>query len=775
MKNLKIFILVLLSSTISAHACGFYPFGESLRFCFFKPRYYNYTTFSEFNYSSHFFVPGGIFDDKNLPPNDVAWFEYCKGKVPVTSIQNAVYVLKDESLNKTSENAMVKYLFKRNDIEAINYLKFAKQCEIVNAFYSDPWERNDYAEVPVRNKFINLAINNAEETKNPLIKERYAFLAIRLAYYDGSYDVLNKLYDKYFVNSTNKNIIYYWSLYFKAITEPNEALASFNAAQVFRHAPDKRFVVYTSFSRNIPIQDILKYAKTDEEKANVYLLAGIRRPDKALNEIKEVFNNEPDSEGLEFLLLREVNKIEDWIYTPYYSLFTPSVYTGYNESYDTSENVVLNRVETDRRYAKKLLDFINSVNPKKVNNSQFWQMSKAQLEFITKNYSNCLATITKLEKAEGLSIDEYNQLAKIKALAITAKQPYGSVVLKEEVKNTLLKNKGDSRFLFAMARELEYKGNTTDAAFLYSKMNERDESGMVYYDSDVYWKAKKRAGPTYYDYYSEWFGYIDAVYTPEQLKDVIDEVDSNTESDVFTKWLYSSLKAELPRVHDLLGTKYIRENKLQLALEQFKLPGDGYWLENYSPWERTDKQGNIFDANPFYDIKYTDAFIPVKDTIKANKYTVTRQLIKYLVKSEDVSEKNRDYYYFLVANCYYNMTWYGNTWMMRRYSWSSNANSTIIEDEEEYYACNLAKHYYDLAYKNAKTDKFKALCLRMAGMCEKNAHYHEHLKDYYSNTKKSSTERVNPYYKKLEEKYPDYYDDLTGSCTFFEDYFKARR
>ncbi len=761
MKNLKIFILVLLSSTITANACGFYPFGEELRFCFFKPEYYGYTTFSEFDYSSHWFYDKDIFTENDLPPNDQAWFEYCKGKVPVVSIQNAVYVLKDESLNKTSDNEMVKYLFATNDMEAVNYLKFAKQCEIVNAFYSDPWERNDYAEVPIRNKFINLAINNAGKTKNTLIKERYAFLAIRLAYYDGSYDTIRQLYDQYFANSDNKNIIYYWSLYFKTITESDEALASFNAAQVFRHAPDKRFVVYSSFSRNIPIQDILRYAKTDEERANIYMLAGIRKPDKALNEIKKIYDYEPDSEGLDFLLLREVNKIEDWIYTPYYSLFTPSVFIGYDESFDESAAIVLSRVEADRKYAKKLLDFINSVNLKKVNNPQFWQMVKVQLEFITKNYNACLATIARVEKVKNLSVEERRQLGEIKALAVTAQQPYGSAVIKDEIKDILMQNIGNSHFLFAMGRELEYKGNTTDAAFLYSKL---DESSGSYYDSSVFWKAKKRAGETYYDYYSDWFNYVDALYTSQQLKNVIDKVENHKKSDVFTEWLYSNLSGELPRLHDLLGTKYIRENKLQLALEQFKLPGDGYWLENYSPWERSDNWGNVFDANPFYDMKYTPAFIPVKDTIKANKYTVTRQLIKYLAKAEDVKEKDRDYYYFLVGNCYYNMTWYGNAWMMRRYDWSGRANSTVIEDEEEYYGCKLAKHYYDLAYKNAKTDKFKALCLRMEGSCEENTNMYE-----------NSREKANPYNRKLYDEYSDYYRDLTESCTFFEDYFKARR
>ncbi|QYJ67428.1 hypothetical protein [Flavobacterium litorale] len=775
MKNFRIFILVLLTSTFTANACGFYPFGEDLRFCFFNPAYYGYTTYSEFDYSSHWFEDKDIFDAEHVNPNDAAWYNYCKGKVSIMSIRNAVYVINPNDFNSTSDNEMIHYLYATNDVEAINYLKFAKECEVVNTFYSDPWERNERAEVPIRNKFIKLALAKAEKTNSQTIKKRYVFLAIRLAFYHGDTGKIIQLYNTYFANSTNKDIVYYWSLYFRTLAEPDEALASYYAAQVFKHAPDKRFAVYTYFNHKMPIQNIVKFATTEEEKANVYLLAGIRRPDKALQQIKALYANEPASEGLDFLLLREVNKIEDWVYTPYYSLFTPSV-SGYDDSYDESAEVVLSRVASDRAYAQKLLHFVAKANLKKVHNPQFWQMAKAQLEFITQKYTSCLATIQALEQLPNILPRHLKQLVKIKALAITAVQPYGSAIVKDAIKPILLENAADAHFLFAMGRELEYKGNTTDAAFLYSKIGETTDASS--YNSYAFWKSKKRAGAVYYDYYSEWFSYVDAMYTPEQLKKVIDVVNGKQPSNTFNNWYYATLNEEKTRMYDLLGTKYIRQNKLESAISAFEMLGEPYWIKNYSLWERTDSEGNVFDENPFYDLKYTPEFIPVRDTIQANKYTVTKQLINYLAKAEDVKEKDRDYYYFLVANCYYNMTWYGNAWMMRRYGWSSVKNETVIEDEAEYYGCNLAKHYYKLAYNNAKTDKFKALCLRMAGRCERNWYNYQHRNDdnHISSdyTGKFHT-TPNPYYDKLESENRDYYDDLMLSCTYFEDYFKARR
>jgi hypothetical protein len=123
------------------------------------------------------------------------------------------------------------------------------------------------------------------------------------------------------------------------------------------------------------------------------------------------------------------------------------------------------------------------------------------------------------------------------------------------------------------------------------------------------------------------------------------------------------------------------------------------------------------------------------------------------------------------------MTQYGNSWMMRRYYWTSNGDSSNMVDEKEFNQCNSAKTYYLLALKNAKTDKFKALCLRMIGRCEKyrldnlNEDSYKGDYDFYLEFLFSK----NKYYQDLKSSYSSYYNDLTSDCTFFEDYFKVRR
>lgn len=96
-------------------------------------------------------------------------------------------------------------------------------------------------------------------------------------------------------------------------------------------------------------------------------MAGIKKSDQALFCLEQVYKYDPKFEGLSFLLLREINKIEDWVFTPYYSLFNPAIskYNSWDNEDDNSIKGILGRVENDRKYADKVLQFVSKVNLKR--------------------------------------------------------------------------------------------------------------------------------------------------------------------------------------------------------------------------------------------------------------------------------------------------------------------------------------------------------------------------------------------------------------------------
>ena len=743
MKKFLVFILVLASKL--AFSCGFYPYGEDTRFCFFNPNHFNYRKFSEFNYSANSFTYSyeGIYDENEIDENEKLWISFCKNKVDLKDIQDYLYNLPLNGINESSTNKMVQYFYKTKNFEALEYLKFTKKCEIFTMpNETDPWEQNQDITLQEKNDLINQAFKVLKTVKNKEIKSRYAFVTIRLAFYSNNKSVIKHLFDSEFKNTKNKNVLYYWSLYFKTLVEENKSLSSFYATQVFANSPDKRFSVYNHFDSKISIDKVLKYAKTNQEILNVKLFYAIRKSDKSLNYMKEIYQLNPKSEGLSFLLLREVNKIEDWVLTPHYTLFEPSIRkeSWYNDG-EISISSIINRSESDRKYAKEVINFIDNCDLSKVENPVFWKTAKAHLLFITRDFSESLSVIKNLEKIVSKKDSLFNQIKIMKALNLTANQVRGNAIILNEVKPIILEFKNNKQFLFAIGRELENLDNTSDAAFLYSNLEANE------YGSGVYWKTKKHRRGSYSDYFYNYFGYLDVIYTPNQLQNIIDETEKNRKkSDEFSIWKYNIIENNLSELYELLGTKYIRQDNLQKAAQVFRELGNDYWVCYYDClWEREQSDGLIFDQNPFSQLINTPDFETNEKGFVLNKLSVTEKLIEYLAKANNPNEKNRDYYYFLVANCYYNMTINGNSWMLRRYGISDNDVEPFPEDHLEFQNSDLSKKYYMLAYKNAKTDKFKALCLMLA-----------------KNYKKL----------KLEQEYE--YFNLSGNCSIFNEYFQSR-
>ena len=758
MKKWQLYILFLISSTTTlVSACGYYPYGEDIRFCFSRPEHFNMYGFSEFNYSSDLFYPN---EDKYKSleenPNMVFWHHYCKGKVTYNDISECVYSIPYESFNEKTPNKMVAYLYANKDQEAIAYLKFAKQCEVFNVLYSDPWERNDSYTIPQRGELIQTAEKLAAKNKNPELKRRYIFLALRLAYYNNQLQDVTRLFDATFAKEKVKDIVYYWSLYFKAIVTKDKALQSFYAAQVFMNAPDKRFAVFYNYSNEVSVAEILTHAKTKEEKANVYALASIRRHDKVLEYIKKVYTLNPKNEALPFLLLREVNKIEDWVFTPYYSLYDPAVNNLSDEekySNEFSYSKIQARIANDRRYAAQVLALAKEVKTNNMQHALEWNVLKIQLLFVTEDYDTCLKEITTVKNQTYKSTPLNNQLEITEVLCLTANQTQGSFVILPETQKMILKHKNNAQFIFALGRILEYNGNKTDAALLFSTLNH-----------EMTWKSKKNQSRSYRDYFYNYFQYINVMYTVEEVKSLIADVESHTKlTDDFSTWKYKIGRADLQQLYELVGTQYIRKNDLKTALRYFEKIDNSYWI------------GNLDDQNPFFTLKYTPDFIEKKEPFIINKKTITAKLIEYLDKAENGTEK--DYYNFLVANCYYNMTIYGNAWMMRRFGISAYDVEPYPEDEAEFQNGFLAKKYYEKALQNAKTDKFKALCLRMIGRCESFQIRYKNPNSSYEdyNIYNDSIFKLNTTYAKLKKEFPDDYDHLIYGCTAFEDYFKGRR
>lgn len=751
-----------------------YP--DEVRYSIMQPSSFQKAGFDDFHYSKHIFQYTYDYqeDVKELRvtvlPDDniLLWQQYCKKQPSTVDIEEAIYKLDAQSIQSAhSNNSMVQYLQQTNNKQAIDYILFAKSCEPLNRIFTDPWERdnstNNEQVEEKRNILIDTALQRVKKTTGD-IHLRYAFLAMRLAFYDYDFPQVKEIYQQYFSKRKQKNILDYWALYFNTIIEPESAIRNLNIARVYANAPDKRMAVIYEYRKNIPLSTTLKFAENNRDKAAVYLMDAVRNPGRALTNLKNMYTLNAPPSHLDFLLLREINKLEDWLYTPEYYMFPQSV--PYDLYYgEFSYHKLFKNIEQDRLYARQILHFVDSVNATRTQNKMLWNTSKAYLHLMLKEYDRCLATTSSLQKEFDKNSKAGYCVQMIEALALTGKQHKGNAIIPEAIKPILLKSFQNKNypFIFAIAKELEYKGNTSDAALLMTKVNQGDA-----WDSEnIYWKNSRGINNKYVDFYWEYFGYLDAQYSAAELNALVNNINNGkSEKSAFDEWKYESIQKDMSRLYDLLGTKYIRENNLEAALQAFKNVNDTLWTSNNYPF------AFYLAANPFYTNLYNEHTPTSADTIHYTKTTITSTLLEYLKKASDSTRSDRDYYYFLVANCYLNMTQYGNSWMMRRYYWTSSERTTGIIDDNEYFNCTLAKKYYLEAKKLAKNKKFAALCLRMAGRCEK--YKLNFAFGYGSYRERDKLFKQNRYYKELKNQYPQYYDDLISNCESFESYFTAR-
>lgn len=767
MKNFLVYILLFLNS-FSSFACGFSPYGEDIRFSLLNPWYYNYKSYQTFYYNAKAFgdIEKEEYDyDSNI--ND--WYVYLGKKVPKEVIHQFVYKESFLEMNQKANNEFVRFLYQSKHTDVISYLNWAKNCEVFTSYYEqNPWERDKDEQQMKQTEFLTKLLGQVKSEKNTYLKRRYAFLAIRLAYYVDNKALIKDLHKRYFANSP-KDFLYYWSLYFYCFTD--EA-TSVDLANVMAFSPEKRHAVYYFFRTKFSLTDALTKAKTNAEKANAYGFVSMQNIDYNLANMKQMYQLKPNNEQLDFLLLREISKLEDWIYTPYYTFYSPSVdremqaYYDENgdfdyEKYEANQkprdaySVLIKRAEfKDRAYAKELLLFLKSCDLSKVKDKMLWQSAIVQLQFMTKDFDKCIHSANKFIKTypnEQATL----QIQKLKALSLVAQQAYGKAIIPIEIQSLIQKNKTDVYFVFALARELEYLGNYPDALALLSSLEGvRYESPFL-----MFWQGQRSKGRGSIVEFNEYFPYIHYMYSSEQIEQVLARIKSKKNS-AFEKEIYQNLIHDKNYIEDLLGMTYIRQNRLHEALTVYKNMNQTYWKNNYSAWERDkyDKGSYAFDKNPFYQIHYTPDFVKPKEKIAMTKPAILEQLISYLEQAEDGTNPNRAKCYFYAATCYFNMSQYGNSWMMRRFYFSQYVYDDALynkyyDDEEEFRHNLFAQKYYHKAYETSKSPKFKALCLRMEGYA------------------KSIGKEEGYDYSAMHKAYPQYYDDLSW-CGDWSSYFE---
>ena len=155
------------------------------------------------------------------------------------------------------------------------------------------------------------------------------------------------------------------------------------------------------------------------------------------------------------------------------------------------------------------------------------------------------------------------------------------------------------------------------------------------------------------------------------------------------------------------------------------------------------------------------------------KHSFTKRMLE-LEKELKTNPKNRAENYYVLANAYYNMTYFGNSWMLVDFYRSHISESY----SPNYIDCSKAEDYYLKAMTISSDKEFQARCLFMAAKCEQNRFYID--KGFFQGTiyyypydcernPHIKKENYRMYFKNPNDKYSktDFYKEALKECKYF--------
>ena len=743
----KIYILVFLTNLLYCQsgfemkACGYIENPWETQMMMFRAQLPNMQALQMFYYTQNLYYttePDPQQNDRFR--NCSEWQNQLGESVSWDDIYVILYKTDPDEFIEAYNNKNIKTTYPKNTFterlsipankDLMDYLLFAKKVEETDRFISsgpfESWSYN-YDETDKKSafarkgKYYTEASAYLKNLKNPFLKERYAYQVCRLGYQLKKYESVEQTYDTYFKKlKSGAGLMNVWSLLFKALSvdalggkqEANQLYAT-----VFDHCDEKKFrcVQMFNFKEEVP-SDIDAHLQ-----GVMYAMQMLNYPGRALDSLKVIYNLDAKSEYFPFLIMREINKLEDWILTPeyYVSNYSAAGYECYynkrKEQYSEPNEQTTENLITDLQYLDSLKSFVtilrmNAQQDKK----DFYSMALAHLSLMQENDKDTQKYLSSVTDKALPGVLLQKELENI-WLAINTKdisdRAFKDYFMQHigTLQNISVKNFDNNRMLYSLTLKLskEYlkKKDIVTANLLQMKSEHFRTASMDYY---------------YYGYYQA-IQQFDMNASVADIDKLIDLLSNNKKSD-FESFLCDQPLGSVDAYKDLKGTIAFRKNDLKTAYETFaSMPQDF--------WEKTYYYSAYLNEDPFFPkgLKKKRNF-----TYRFNKTDFVKTLID-LENDAGKDKKQQAGNYIKLGNAFFNCSYWGNAWMMANYGQSI---ADVFYDDPDcafdwklknYYTCDLAASYYKKALNSNASDEQKAFATMMLYKCS-------FLKYYYSNT-----------------------------------------
>lgn len=713
--------LILLLTFQFSFACGGWSVpSEIYRLSMFNAQRKEFYPISYFNYSGDNY--SGEYDiyDNDWKLNCLEWQKKLSNKIKVDDIYAILYDVDgkefqqaylDHKLNEIyKNNTFVKSLLMYKNKPYLDYLLLAKKQEY--SFAS--WQIEESIDI----KYCKEKILTSTDF---FLKQRYAFLILREPRGCEKKEVI-QLYNSYFKDK--KTALSLPALYYKTVDYEDLVLQNYEYCKIFMHCGDKAFKVFNEY-KTLFTDETLKLAKNNDERATILGMQYLRNPGQCLAGLKKIAKVDPNNILLSFLIKREVNKLEDWILTPEYTQEVPAVaFDIYDTWYKDYEKSKKENYTKDILYLKEFRGYLISMHKKTIGEQRdYVSAAIAQLCFIDNEIEMGKKYAVMISDKTNLSIQMQKNIQL--ALAVLKRDDLNN----EKVRNKLAfylnnvekiakQNKESLKSLYSLYRVVSAE---------FSKQENQAVAGLFYIKAEIaksHYAGDEDMALGHYDY----LGYFER-HASIKDADYLIALSQKRNKTSFEKLICSdALSSDVNLYKDLKGTMAFRSNDLQLAYKVFASMPSNFWIKNES----------------FNEYLNEDPFVPkalVRTEDRKLNYSFNKaDFIKKLI---ELKKQNTSESYAELANAYYNVSYFGNSWMMVSYDRfdikGANPYFTYCDNSQDlkakyqngnYYDLTIAKMYYDKALKLSKNKDDKAFANLMIFRCKYNRYQFSGFNSY---------------------------------------------
>lgn len=737
------------------------PSGESLscgpdldesefRFSLFRPDLDRLPALEPFYYTSRFLnrsLPDPAGEDYRR--NCEEWRAYGGGAFSLREVHEIQYECNPDAFlyaaasgnwSAFGDNAFVRWLKQPARRAALRYLQLAKQVEFEQFGTKDPWQddASPYTE-PVASASDSLLLKSLDgyrHADDAFLRQRYAFQLTKLCYYHESApgesisrDTGRVVFEEYLRNK--HTVVADWGLlFYSGLLQ--DSLASYAAmVQAFLRSEEKKVFVYHNLSR-AELHALLAHSKDPEVQAGACVLLALKTPGPAMDLIRKVHSLRPDSKYLPLLIGREVNKIEEWLWTAPMLNFDPLLkeaaytnlhYNGRPDNYDYKQPdttytyyAALN-ARKDRAYCQRFTGLLENLSAGEGGQAPYARLAAAHLYNVIQQFAAADRLLRAMPAFKQSSweqqrlIDEIiarahlqdvrsgetrdyliTGIRRLQELGLSA-QPMPQEMLWDYDVTPATKESTDNlqELLLLLSKRFEQAGDRLRAGLLYRKANLLTNR----YDGSDYYYSELSRGST-----DSFFTYQDIAYYDRcgsaPLMDSLIAYQQQPSPGPFDRFLLEhSVDANFYR--DLKGTILFRAGRYADALAVFNTMPDSFWETEYA----------YASYLPRTDIGSAGSLIPgERPGPKLYPASSKKLIARSMLQLEDsltqpMPALKKAALLYRLGNALYQTSYHGNAWMMFSYGKSGRTGDFNNDDGNWYNPSfpRLYRQYGDRYYR----------------------------------------------------------------------------